>query len=322
MSESTEGSSVASEKFQDPAVTASGEPRASVELTSLDTLWFNTGTLCNLECAHCYIESSPRNDRLAYLSNGDVLEYLDEIERDGLPTRQIGFTGGEPFVNPEIVAMLESCLVRDFHVLALTNAMTPMRRCEDELLALRDRYGKRLTLRVSLDHYTQELHERERGPGSWKPAIRGLRWLSQRGFDTTVAGRTLSGEAERELRDGYAFLFRKLGVPIDAFESGQLVLFPEMDPDADVSEITEGCWDLLGLSPTSVMCATSRMIVRRRETQRTSVVACTLLPYDPGFELGSTLEEASGDVPLNHPHCARFCVLGRGSCSPSSAPAS
>ena len=50
-------------KFQDPDITADGEERARVALTRLETLWFNTGTLCNLECANCYIESSPRNDR-------------------------------------------------------------------------------------------------------------------------------------------------------------------------------------------------------------------------------------------------------------------
>ena len=55
-------------KFQDPLVTARGERRAHVALKALETLWFNTGTLCNLTCQNCYIESSPKNDRLAYLT--------------------------------------------------------------------------------------------------------------------------------------------------------------------------------------------------------------------------------------------------------------
>ena len=88
-------------KFRDPLRTASGEPRARVALRSLDTLWFNTGTLCNLTCGHCYIESSPRNDRLMYLSAADVTQYLDEIAALRLGTGLIGFTGGEPFMNPQ-----------------------------------------------------------------------------------------------------------------------------------------------------------------------------------------------------------------------------
>ena len=69
-------------KFRDPFITAKGEARAHVALKSLDTLWFNTGTLCNLTCQNCYIESSPRNDRLGWLGLDDVRDYLDEIARE------------------------------------------------------------------------------------------------------------------------------------------------------------------------------------------------------------------------------------------------
>src|ERR1700741_2233396 len=122
------------EKFQDPFVTAKGEPRAKVALKPRDTLWFNTGTLCNLTCGHCYIESSPRNDRLVYLTAAEVGEYLDEIEAGGLPTSLIGFTGGEPFMNPELPGMLENVLSRGFRALVLTNAMKPMAKCKVALL--------------------------------------------------------------------------------------------------------------------------------------------------------------------------------------------
>ena len=67
---------LAPEKFQDPAVTAAGEVRATVKLNDLRTLWINTGTLCNLTCRNCYIESSPTNDRLAYLSAAEVAQFF------------------------------------------------------------------------------------------------------------------------------------------------------------------------------------------------------------------------------------------------------
>jgi hypothetical protein len=88
-----------------------------------------------------------------------------------------------------------------------------------------------------------------------------------------------------------------------------------MDATVHVPEITEACWGILGKSPDSVMCATSRMVVKRKGAERPAVVACTLLPYDPQFELGATLREAQGGVSLNHPHCAKFCVLGGAACS-------
>jgi uncharacterized Fe-S cluster-containing radical SAM superfamily protein len=302
-------------KFHDPFVTAKGERRARVALALLETLWFNTGTLCNLTCQHCYIESSPKNDRLVYLTAAEVAEYLDEIEARDLSTSMIGFTGGEPFMNPELSLMLENVLSRGFRAIVLTNAMRPMAKCQAALLKLRDRHGERLTIRVSIDHYGRRVHELERGKRSWQPTIDGLQWLARNGFALHVASRRLSGEPEAAIRGGFARLFAKLEVAIDADNPVQLMVFPEMDAASDVPEITEACWDILGKSPESVMCATSRMVIRRKGATHPAVVACTLLPYDPRFELGRTLAEAGGAVPLNHPHCAKFCVLGGGACS-------
>jgi len=88
-----------------------------------------------------------------------------------------------------------------------------------------------------------------------------------------------------------------------------------MDPQRDVPEITTACWGILQKSPDSVMCASARMVARRRGAERSVVLACTLLAYDPRFELGATLADAAGPVSLNHPFCASFCVLGGAACS-------
>ncbi len=302
-------------KFVDPEITAKGEPRAAVTLVRLETLWFNTGTLCNLTCSNCYIESSPTNDRLVYLSANEVASYLDEIRALALPVAEIGFTGGEPFMNPEILAMLDSALAAGFSVLVLTNAMKPMQRHRAGLLALKGRFGAQLKFRVSIDHYAQALHELERGARGWQPTIDGLVWLAVNGFDLAVAGRTVWKESEAQLRDGYRRLFHELGIALDAMDPHRLVLFPEMDAALDVPEITTACWGILGVRPERMMCATSRMVVKRKGADRPAVVSCTLLPYDRQFELGERLGDARKTVKLNHPHCARFCVLGGGSCS-------
>jgi uncharacterized Fe-S cluster-containing radical SAM superfamily protein len=304
-----------SRRFVDPLVTAGGEPRAAVAFRGLETLWFNTGTLCNLTCANCYIESSPRNDRLVYLSLADVTGYLDEIARERLPTREIGLTGGEPFMNPDSVPIIETALARGFRVLVLTNAMRPMMKLDRALLRLNAEYPTRLTLRVSVDHFDRRRHEEERGRRSWAPTLAGLKWLSDRGFTVHVAGRTRWGESEDVLREGYARLFAAEGIRVDAQSPRELVLFPEMDEAAPVPEITTACWGILGVDPGDVMCASSRMVVKRKGETAPTVMACTLLAYDPRFDLGPTLMGAARDVRLNHPHCARFCVLGGGACS-------
>jgi uncharacterized Fe-S cluster-containing radical SAM superfamily protein len=324
--EPLDGSAAFSGKFSHPDITAKGEMRASVALDRLETLWINTGSLCNIECANCYIESGPRNDRLAYITAAEAIAFFDEIAELGLGTTEIGFTGGEPFMNSEIIAMTEAALARGHKVLILTNAMAPMQRprIKKELLRLRQLHGGRLTIRVSLDHYTPAPHEKERGPGSWEPTLKGADWLATNGFNLAICGRTCWHEDEATARAGYAGLFAARGWPVDPANKGQLVLLPEMDEAVDVPEITTACWGILKLSPSSVMCASSRMVVKRKGAERPVVLPCTLLPYLEAFEMGATLAEAAvadggmfdkGAVKLCHPHCAKFCVLGGGSCS-------
>ncbi|MEO0623235.1 MAG: radical SAM protein [Pseudomonadota bacterium] len=308
---------VAREKFSDPDWTAKGERRATVGLKRLETLWFNTGTLCNIECRNCYILSSPTNDALVYITADDVVRYLDEIAETSLPTREIAFTGGEPFMNPEMIAMAELALSRGFEVLILTNAMRPMMRpaVREGLARLVANYGDRLTLRVSLDHYGPALHDAERGEGTFDVSLDGMRWLRDIGARLAVAGRTLWDEDDAAMRAGFGALFAREGFAINPADPAALVLFPEMDERAEVPEITTACWGILGKSPADVMCSSARMVVKRRGAPHPVVLACTLLAYSDAFELGQSLAEAARPVALNHPHCAKFCVLGGAKCS-------
>ena len=322
----TEAAIETAAKFRDPDWTANGEKRARVALNELRTLWINTGSLCNIECRNCYIDSSPTNDRLAYITTGEVSRFYEEIAATRLPVKEIGFTGGEPFMNPDIIAMVEDALARGFSVLILTNAMQPMLRprVRSGLLALRDNFRDHLTLRVSLDHYTMALHEQERGTDSFEKTVEGIDWLAWAGLKIALAGRTCWGESEADARKGYAALIKSRNWPVDAGDASSLVLFPEMDARAELPEITESCWSILGKDPRQMMCASSRMVVKRKGADRPVVLPCTLLPYDPAFEMGATLSEAAranggmfehGAVKLCHPYCAEFCVLGGGSCS-------
>jgi uncharacterized Fe-S cluster-containing radical SAM superfamily protein len=305
------------EKFTHPDITAKGEKRASVYLTKLETLWFNTGTLCNITCQNCYIESSPKNDRLVYLTLADVKGYLDEIRADAHPVKMIGYTGGEPFMNRDMIPILHETLERGFETLVLTNAMRPMMRHKEQLRKLRDAHGALLRFRVSLDDHRAEIHDAERGKGSFAKAMDGLRFLSSEGFQIEIAGRRLGAEQEDAARAGYRELFRREGIKVDSDDPVQLVIFPEMIAEASPPEITEACWGILHKSPDDVMCATARMVVRRKGAENAAVVACTLIAYDERFELGRTLKEASGSVPLNHRYCATFCVLGGAACGVS-----
>ena len=128
-------------------------------------------------------------------------------------------------------------------------------------------------------------------------------------------------EDEKAERAGYGDLISKQNWSIDASDPLQLILFPEMDEKVDVPEITTACWDILDVRPDAMMCATSRMVVKRKGADKPQLMPCTLIAYEESFEMGATLKQAAatvdggmfanGAVKLCHPHCAKFCVSGR-----------
>ena len=303
---------VSENKFKDPITTADGSTRAFIEAKKIKTLWFNTGTLCNIECKNCYIESSPKNDRLVYITFEEVKLFIDEAIDKNLGTKEIGFTGGEPFMNKDVLKMIEYSLSKNFKVLVLSNAMKPMLNKREDLLKINH---QDLTIRVSIDHYQKEKHEEIRGKNTFNIMMEGLKWLNQNNFNYALATRLLWGEQEDQLRDNFNLFIDKYNLKLDAKSKEQLVTFAEMDEKVDTPEITTACWNLLGKNPDDIMCSSSRMVVKKKTSPKPSVIACTLLPYEDEFDLGQNLTNSLKKIYLNHKHCSKFCVLGGSSCS-------
>jgi molybdenum cofactor biosynthesis enzyme MoaA len=299
-------------KFKDQKVTADGSNRAFIEARNIKTLWFNTGTLCNIECKNCYIESSPKNDSLAYLTFEEVKSFIDEAIDKNLGTNEIGFTGGEPFMNKDIMKMIDYSLRKRLKVLVLSNAMKPMLNRTKELIKLNH---SNLTIRVSIDHYEKEKHEEIRGKNTYDVMLQGLKWLNENNFNYTLATRLLWNEKEEDLRKNFGTFIKNNNLRLDTNSPKELVTFAEMDEKIDTPEITTSCWDILNKDPNDVMCSWSRMVVRKKNSKNPSVIACTLLPYADEFDLGETLTNSLQKIYLNHKHCSKFCVLGGSSCS-------
>ena len=300
------------QKFENKNLTADNKTRAFIESKKLKTLWFNTGTLCNLTCKNCYIESSPKNDRLAYLSFDEFKVFVNESIQNEMGTEEIGFTGGEPFMNKDILKMIKYSLDNGFKTLVLTNAMKPMMNNRKNLNKLNH---LNLSIRVSIDHYNKDKHEQIRGPNSWEPMIEGLKWLSENKFNYCLATRLMWDEDEETTRKNFKKFVDQYQLILDVENKSQLVTFAEMDEKQDTPEITTECWDILNKNPDTIMCSNSRMIVKKKGDENPSVIACTLLPYKQEFDLGDTLKESMKKIYLNHPHCSKFCVLGGSSCS-------
>ena len=299
--------------FLNKNFTSDGKPRAFVELKNIENLWFNTGTLCNLQCNDCYIESSPTNKSLQYISLLEVKKYIKEIKKNNLGTKLIGLTGGEPFMNPYIMDILRYLLENKFKVLMLSNGMRPLEIKFKNLLTLP--HLNNLTIRISVDHFEKNIHESIRGSNTWTQLIKNLIWLNNNGLNLNIASKINLRESEQKLREGFNKLFKKIKLKIDAFNKSELIIFPLMNYEKVSKEITQDCWKVLNKSPESVMCSNSRMVIKRKDETNTKVLPCTLITKDKEFELGYDLASSQKKVFLNHPFCSQFCILGNSSCS-------
>src|SRR5262245_61074439 len=199
-----------------------------VPLAHLDDLWFQVGgTLCNLECRHCFISCSPHNHNFGFLDLATVQKALDESVRLGV--KEYYFTGGEPFLNRDMVPILELTL-RYGPATVLTNGTV----FKDEWLARLRRADEEspysLEFRVSIDGFTAAQNDPVRGAGTFERALSGVRQLVAHGFlpIITVTG-TADEQDEAELVRGFVTLLKANG-----YDRPRLKIMPTLRIGAEV----------------------------------------------------------------------------------------
>ncbi len=297
---------------------------ASVPFQRLDDLWFMLGSRCNLSCIHCYVGSSPANDTLEPLTLDEVQRFLDEGARHGL--RHAYLTGGEPFLNPQVLPILEAALEGGREATVLTNATRPLARMLDDVVVLAKHSEGRLHLRVSLDHYQEARHDAIRGRGQFRLTVDTTVRLAEAGFHPIV---TSTAEVFRgnpvsptQCETRYKALFADLGVDV------QVKILPSVlqmgsqlgriDRPDQAPVLTEDTLQGARIDKGALMCANSRSVLKRDGQLR--VYPCPIL-YEaiPDFDLGATLAESfARPVPLTHRACASYCCRAsgpRGSCA-------
>jgi molybdenum cofactor biosynthesis enzyme MoaA len=290
--------------------TPDGSPRGFIQSYALDELWLHTGTACNLACPFCLEGSKPGDNRLQLMRFDDAKPYIDEALTLG--AKQFSFTGGEPFINKDMVRILDYAL-QHRPCLVLTNATEPLIKRLKQLTPLLDREHK-LHFRVSLDHFDALKHDVGRGEGMFAMALQGLKALHEMGFVLSVANQALPGISPEEAAKKFTEVFDAAGLPKDM----QRIEFPEFyPPESDVSapQITQSCMTDFQTenSRRDFMCAFSRMVVKING--QTKVYACTLVDDDPDYALGETLAE-SLQVPVSMKHHRCYsCFQFGASCS-------
>lgn len=287
-----------------------GNSRGYIQPRRLEELWFHTGTICNLRCSFCLEGSMPGNNRLGKLTLADVKPFIQEALTLG--TKQFSFTGGEPFVIPDIVAILDYALDHG-PCLVLTNATEPLLNRFQQILHLRDKKFP-LSLRVSLDHPDPAAHDHYRGHGNFQLSLNVMERLHRSGFAVSIARQSETGEDTQAVNRAYLPFFKEAGLP----EETPIIVFPEFhEPGShpEVPHITEGCMTKYKTEETrdQMMCNFSKMVVKKDGRMR--VYACTLVDDDEDYDLGGTLSEAMKiRIMLKHHRCYTCFACGA-SCS-------
>src|SRR3989442_11294156 len=149
-------------------------------MTGRDTVWFYVaGTICNQRCTHCFVSCSPDNRSHGMMTLQEMPPYLDGAARLGV--REYYLTGGEPFLNREILPILEATL-RQGPATVLTNGLFLDQLTCRKLRAIADASDYSLDIRVSLDGWGPEDHDRIRGAGTFHRAVNGIRALAEHRF--------------------------------------------------------------------------------------------------------------------------------------------
>lgn len=300
--------------LQDPdwLKTPAGDPRGYIQPDRLTELWFHTGTTCNLRCPFCLEGSKPGDNRIQPMQFKDAKPFIDEALTLGV--EKFSFTGGEPFVIPEFVQILDYALTHR-PCMILTNGTEPVLNRLEEILPLRDR-PHLLKFRISIDYPDPERHDAGRGPGNFRRALQCLGRLHEFGFEVSIARQRDPDEKIPEVDALFRPHLQSVGVP----DNINIVSFPDfLTPGAmgTSPDITEDCMTRYHneKSRADFMCCFSKMVLKKNG--RTRVYACTLVDDDEDYDLGGSLVESMRvRVMLRHHRCYSCFAYGA-SCSES-----
>jgi AdoMet-dependent heme synthase len=276
-----------------------------VPLKNLETLWLQVGgTLCNLECTHCFISCGPKNDAIAMMTLSQVKERLEESEVLGVKDYYI--TGGEVFINPEIFEILVTIL-RYGPLDVLTNGTQITAAKAEKLKKIQDASDNPLRFRVSIENFEEEANDAIRGKNSYRKAVAGIKNLAQVGFKPIL---TITRSWEKE-KDGEMELQFIEFLRINGVKQPQIKILPgfmlgklaEKERPYNIEErVTQACFENFDI--TQLQCAISRIVTGE------GVYVCPILVDNPKARMGNNIQETLRPFPLAHSACYTCRVTG------------
>jgi molybdenum cofactor biosynthesis enzyme MoaA len=280
-------------------------PFPEARLRALDTVWFQVaGTICNIECTHCFISCSPKNRSHEMMTLAEIRPRLEEARALGV--KEYYFTGGEPFLNREMLSILEATLQQG-PATVLTNGMLLREEVCLRLRELFDASQYSLDIRVSLDGFDAASHDAIRGQGVWDRVMIGLGNLAAAGLNPVITVTTAAeGVEQGEGRTRFLGLIRGFG-----FARPRLKVLPLFRIGAEETRThAYETWERLTSDSLSdeesatLQCASGRMITSK------GVYVCPILIEEPTARMGETLADTLRPFGLKYGACHTCWVDG------------
>jgi len=274
-------------------------------LHSLDALWFQVGgTICNLWCTHCFISCSPENHTFGFMSRKSVHKFLEESKSLGV--KEYYFTGGEPFMNREMLGILEDALAIG-PATVLTNGILLNERVTSRLRKIADGSIFSLEIRVSIDGFTAESNDAIRGDGSFDKAMKGVKNLVDVGFLPIITAAQTWGDSESEaIFQGFRKMLIEMG-----YTRPRIKLIPPLRIGRE--KVRGRGYDKFEYITNEMMvdyddgllqCTHSRMVTDK------GVYVCPILIDYPEAKLSSRLIDSFTSYPLKHQACYTCYIAG------------
>lgn len=287
------------------AVERASKPAPTLEMRHLDTLWLQvTGTLCNLACLHCFISCGPKNHNHEYM---DLEQVRGAVETGaGRGVKAYYFTGGEPFLHPDIKEMIALTLAHG-PLTVLTNGILIDEEMAEWLAETFEDSRYSFDLRVSLDGTTQSENDALRGRGTFEKIIASIERLHAAGLNPVITVTTChAGSGGEEGRRNFYEFVRSRGIDqprlkfLAPFKIGR-----EERRGGGYEEwerLVDG--DLLPGEEEALQCSSCRMVTSK------GVYPCPILIEHDDALMGQQLEDGLVDIELRHQACYTCHVEG------------
>ena len=286
-------------------VRKSGTKIPEVPLIRLETLWMQVGgTLCNLQCTHCFISCGPQNHTHEMMTLEQVRKTLEESKELGV--RDYYITGGEVFINPEIFEILEAIL--SFGPLdVLTNGTLITKEKSIRLKEIQDRSDHPLRFRVSMESFDERENDKIRGKGAYRRAVEGIRNLAESDFSPILTiTRNWDEQDDAEMEGRFLDFLKQNNVQkprikiLPGFLLGRLA--ENFRQYQDDEHVTEKCFESYDMA--NLQCSSSRMVTGK------GVYVCPILVEHDSARMGDTIKDTLHSFPLAHSACYTCRVTG------------